>query len=602
MYSAIRERLKANPKFNWAQKWLTTGMLVCAEESGKIFELKNGKLPAGITALGCGGWDSDGTLRWVGLDLDVGHGAVAYDTVEQAIEDANKVRDFVGGAAEIRLSKSGKGVHVRVPVVDGIKGGVKAAAPLAKWLAHTTGIKADRSPLGRQNFWFWSKSLNDDSFLLIVDEVGKYDPPPEAFTYTDAPAAPAVIPAAQPNLHQDRADLLKRAAAYMAKVPPAVEGQGGDDATFSAATVLCKDFDLSEDEAWPIFCDWNARCSPPWDERRLRRKLHEARTKSTKQAGRLLTGEPLVKRFVSSPDEAKPEIQYRTASHEVIRNLRAQMQAEIDGTRFAAAWPWAQLTRSTNALLPGTVTVFCAPPGAAKSFFIMQCLSFWLEIGYRCKVLQLEENLEFHTRRVLAQVCGSGGITSPAWTKDQGAAAIETLDRYEKQLTRIAEAMCEPVGRFDTLAAVEWVRRAVADGNRILVIDPITARRGMEKPWIEDETFINEVREILRSADCSLILVTHPPKNAQDTTLDNISGGAAFQRFTQNVFYMCACDEEDVPILHPHDESHSATINRRIWLRKLRNGIGTGSCIGYWFDGKTLTFHERGVVKPMFAL
>lgn len=67
-----------------------------------------------------------------------------------------------------------------------------------------------------------------------------------------------------------------RAEKYLAKIPGAIEGQGGDDATFAVACVLVLGFNLTPDQAWPLLLNWNTQCVPPWDEKPLRRKLDEA--------------------------------------------------------------------------------------------------------------------------------------------------------------------------------------------------------------------------------------------------------------------------------------------------------------------------------------
>ena len=69
---------------------------------------------------------------------------------------------------------------------------------------------------------------------------------------------------------------LDRARAYTAKVPGAVQGQGGDVATYRLACVLVNDFALSESEAWSVLAEWNARCLPSWSEAELRSKLQSA--------------------------------------------------------------------------------------------------------------------------------------------------------------------------------------------------------------------------------------------------------------------------------------------------------------------------------------
>jgi hypothetical protein len=74
----------------------------------------------------------------------------------------------------------------------------------------------------------------------------------------------------------DATGVAERARAYMAKVPPAVSGQGGHKQTYKAACKLVLGFGLSPDEALPLLKEWNEPCQPPWDERDLVRKLREA--------------------------------------------------------------------------------------------------------------------------------------------------------------------------------------------------------------------------------------------------------------------------------------------------------------------------------------
>ena len=83
--------------------------------------------------------------------------------------------------------------------------------------------------------------------------------------------------------------LFDRARAYVASMPPGISGQGGHQATFKVASALIHGFALSEEQAWPIFCEFNSRCSPPWNERELRHKLASAfnLTRHSKPRGHL---------------------------------------------------------------------------------------------------------------------------------------------------------------------------------------------------------------------------------------------------------------------------------------------------------------------------
>lgn len=69
---------------------------------------------------------------------------------------------------------------------------------------------------------------------------------------------------------------LDRALAYLAKLPPAVSGSGGHDATLRAACE-CVRFGLSDDEAMAALAEFNQRCQPSWSEHELAHKIADAR-------------------------------------------------------------------------------------------------------------------------------------------------------------------------------------------------------------------------------------------------------------------------------------------------------------------------------------
>ena len=81
--------------------------------------------------------------------------------------------------------------------------------------------------------------------------------------------------------------VLQRARAYLAKVPPAIEGQNGSGACFRAACVLVCGFGLSVEEAWPLLLEYNERCVPLWSERQLQHKLADAAKKAAEDPDRV---------------------------------------------------------------------------------------------------------------------------------------------------------------------------------------------------------------------------------------------------------------------------------------------------------------------------
>jgi hypothetical protein len=70
--------------------------------------------------------------------------------------------------------------------------------------------------------------------------------------------------------------VVRQARNYLRKVPPAVEGQGGDAHTWKVACLLVIDFGLTPERALPVLSEWNRRCLPPWDLKDLLHKLEAA--------------------------------------------------------------------------------------------------------------------------------------------------------------------------------------------------------------------------------------------------------------------------------------------------------------------------------------
>jgi putative DNA primase/helicase len=98
-------------------------------------------------------------------------------------------------------------------------------------------------------------------------------------------------PAATPLASGALADRLGRARQYLAKVPPAVAGEGGHNQTFKAACILLR-FGLAEEEAMTVFREWNATCQPPWEEKDLRKKLRDAAARVRTDGSRAAGGGP----------------------------------------------------------------------------------------------------------------------------------------------------------------------------------------------------------------------------------------------------------------------------------------------------------------------
>lgn len=78
---------------------------------------------------------------------------------------------------------------------------------------------------------------------------------------------------------------VERARRYLANVPPAIEGEGGDAHTYRVACIVVNDFALSDSDALHVLLEWNQTCSPPWDERDIQRKIQHAKKYARKAPG-----------------------------------------------------------------------------------------------------------------------------------------------------------------------------------------------------------------------------------------------------------------------------------------------------------------------------
>jgi len=103
--------------------------------------------------------------------------------------------------------------------------------------------------------------------------------------------------------------VFERARTYLMKMPPAVSGQGGQAATFEAAQVLARGFNLPYSEAISLLNEYNAHCSPQWGQKDLERKLRDAYEKSALPIGYLLNERPTASNYrapVIRKEKAEP--------------------------------------------------------------------------------------------------------------------------------------------------------------------------------------------------------------------------------------------------------------------------------------------------------
>lgn len=280
--------------------------------------------------------------------------------------------------------------------------------------------------------------------------------------------------------------------------------------------------------------------------------------------------------------------------------VKAIIEDTIAGKRTAVPWPWANLHRLTNALLPGTVTLICGDPGSTKSFLLLEASAYWHDLGLPVAIYELEEDRGYHLLRALVQKCRCSLLFRDDWVRDNPDKARHYFDQYAGWMDEFGRAIAEAPDKQVTLDQLaEWVAERAQAGCRVISIDPVTAAAASAKPWIDDLSFLMRCKSIVRQYGASLVIVTHPKKGRKGgMSLEDLAGGAAFSRFSQTVLWIEYLEElkaMDVAIDGFSGATQQVHVNRVVRIRKARNGPGTGLNVGFQFDGNTFTFVEHGI-------
>jgi len=141
--------------------------------------------------------------------------------------------------------------------------------------------------------------------------------------------------------------VVERARKYLHRVPGAVAGGGGHNATFAAACTLVKGFELSESQALDVLIEWNTRCVPPWSEHELQHKIRSAADASG-EVGYLRNSKPERWDSIRSPEvvatqntahgKTKPSREFNFSDQHDIGNATDFAAVYADDLRYCSSW------------------------------------------------------------------------------------------------------------------------------------------------------------------------------------------------------------------------------------------------------------------------
>ncbi len=282
------------------------------------------------------------------------------------------------------------------------------------------------------------------------------------------------------------------------------------------------------------------------------------------------------------------------------RALASRFEAIFSGQWVNIEWPWPEMSTEAQALLPGTVTALCGEPGAAKSLLLLEAFWRWHVEGKKVALFELEDDRTYHLHRVLAQLEQNSYLTQIEWIANNKDSAQAAMQNHRDIIDSFGKAIWDAPDKIVTpMDLVEWFENRCREGAEICGIDPVTAAQTSDKPWIDDQKFIFQVKSIAKQYNSRLIYVIHPriAGGKAGPSLSRLAGGAAYSRFSHSVFWLMRHDQPLTSVLYSSDfGKRQVTHERTLKIAKARNGRGAGGEIGFTLNPETLCFSEYGVV------
>ena len=270
------------------------------------------------------------------------------------------------------------------------------------------------------------------------------------------------------------------------------------------------------------------------------------------------------------------------------------IRAGTEGRREAIDWPWSEIN-DTQALIPGTVTILCGGVGASKSFMLLEAATFWHNMGIPIAVYELEDDRTYHLIRCLAQKAELSDITNIRWQKEHPTEAMAIFEKHRGFLDSFGKCIYSSRTQPTLKEVAKWIEDKTKT-CRIIAVDPVTiaAHKG-EAIWKEDDEFLDAVKRAAVKNECSVILITHPVKGVSNPDVNQLAGGAAYQRFAHSILWL-ESHEAKTGRVKMACGTTDAEYNRTLHILKARNGRGLYKRVACEFQPDSLKLKEIGII------
>ncbi len=257
----------------------------------------------------------------------------------------------------------------------------------------------------------------------------------------------------------------KRASAYVAAMPAAIQGERGHDRLWRVACVLVNGFELDRQTAYDIIWnEFNPRCQPPWtdkDRDEINHKLKGAE-KVGGERGYLLNQKPLTVKKPSGPAAPAKKVRMVTAEQAAVEYLGKVRTGGFTLTEMGL--PSALNDALDGGVDFGEMVVIAARPSHGKSLVAMQCLYAAAGRGIPSLMVSAEMSAIALGKRT-AQFVSSLPINE--WTQSPDAVEGHVRQYFNGK---------SPVYIVDNIASIEEVESAIEHaviekGVRIAAVD-----------------------------------------------------------------------------------------------------------------------------------
>ena len=298
------------------------------------------------------------------------------------------------------------------------------------------------------------------------------------------------------------AQIFERVPNYLRNVPPAISGQGGHRHAFYVACRLVLGFNLSEEEAYPYFLEWNRTCEPPWTDAELRHKLRDAARRPGERGFLLRTPET----SRTAGRDNVPDLQLSSTQGQFSLDL-------ISSSDFAIA-NYRQRFLINKVLVEGQPCIVGGPKKALKTGTL---IALAVSVSTATPFLGRPE---FTVPEAVNAAVLSG--ESGMHTLQDTAKRIATAHGIDLADCRIW--WCDRLPQIANPSHLAALARAIRDHEiKVCIIDPAYLcllsgdQHGRQAANMFDMGgILRDLSDISRDAGCGLILAHHTRKNPTD--------------------------------------------------------------------------------------